>query len=75
MLRKKPSNDVAKGDEYNLTWKNCKTLARSLTYFSYRNLDYSKVIDSLYGIFSDKPGNIPNPLSLGIEYITWNVVI
>jgi len=56
LLRKKANKDNTKGDEYNLTWKNCKTLARTITYFSYKNLDYDKVIDSLYGIFTDKPG-------------------
>lgn len=62
-----------KGD-YSLSWKNCKTLARTITYFSFKKLNYDKVLDSLFGLFTDKPMKIFNPTSIATEYLVWDII-
>lgn len=70
LFKKKSASE----DRYNLTWKNCKSLARTLIYFAYQNYENDKVIDSLLGLFIDKPGYIPYPMSVAYEYIVWDAI-
>jgi len=47
------------GDEtYSIFQKNCKGLARSILYFSKKSVNYWDIMYSIWGIFTDKPGNI-----------------
>jgi len=48
----------AGGKDYTAIQKNCKSLARSILYFSKKSTNYWDVLYSIWGIFTDKPFNI-----------------
>lgn len=37
-------------------------------------MSYDKVVDSLFGMFTDKPMHIFNPTSIATEYLVWDVI-
>ena len=44
--------------KYNIIQSNCKTLARSILYFCKKGDNYGKILESMVGIYTDKPFKI-----------------
>jgi hypothetical protein len=60
---------VLKG--YDIFQKNCKSLARTLLYFSEKEINPAKVLASMMGTFTDKPFMIPHLDLIILEEAVW----
>jgi hypothetical protein len=60
---------VLKG--YDIFQKNCKSLARTLLYFSEKDINPAKVLESMMGSFTDKPYYIPRIDLILLEEVVW----
>ncbi|CAD8125693.1 unnamed protein product [Paramecium sonneborni] len=57
---------------FNLFQKMSKQYARSLYYFSQEQPDYDIVLQSIFGIFTDKPLYLPRIDMLAVEKLVWH---
>ncbi|KAL4480172.1 hypothetical protein ABPG74_020688 [Tetrahymena malaccensis] len=55
---------------YNLQLRNCKTFARSSFYFLDKDFQKYKIFESIFGLYSDKPGYLFDPLQSGLIKVT-----
>ncbi len=62
----------AGGCNYTVIQKNCKSLARSILYFSKESPNYWDILYSLWGIFTDKPFHIFHPEGIIAEKSAFN---
>ncbi|KAL4462133.1 hypothetical protein ABPG72_011599 [Tetrahymena utriculariae] len=51
---------------YRLLVRNCKTFARSSLYFLDKDFQKSKIFESIFGLYSDKPGYLFDPIQSGV---------
>ncbi|KAL4462131.1 hypothetical protein ABPG72_011597 [Tetrahymena utriculariae] len=51
---------------YHLLVRNCKTFARSSFYFLDKDFQKYKIFESIFGLYSDKPGYLFDPLQSGV---------
>ncbi|CAD8104019.1 unnamed protein product [Paramecium primaurelia] len=56
----------------NLFYKMSKQYARSIYYFSQEEPDYDIVLQSIFGIFTDKPLYLPRLDMIAVEKILWH---
>ena len=47
--------------DYDILNKNCKSFARTILYFCKKHNTEKDVLESMLGLFTDKPFHIPHP--------------
>ncbi|CAD8125314.1 unnamed protein product [Paramecium sonneborni] len=57
---------------FNLFQKMSKQYARSIFYFSQEQPDYDIVLQSIFGVFTDKPLYLPRIDMLAVEKLVWH---